>query len=297
LRVVIGGGRGFIGTHLARELRKRGHQVVLISRTATPSNLTWDEIKTKGVPQCDAVVQLSGENIMEKPWTDEQKKILLQSRVEPTKLLVEKIMASNQPPKVFLSASAIGIYPTQGQEVFAEDYAGPPAKSFGGEICTRWEEASQPLENTKTRRVITRIGLVLGHQGMLLNLRLPLGLAYVGRIGNGNQSFPWVHVDDLVNLMIFAIERDDVHGVIHGVAPQAITQAEFASTLMSVFRRPALPIPKFVVDFMFGERSCLLTEGQAVVPRLTEQYGYHFSYRDIHQALTNIRDTKPIADV
>jgi uncharacterized protein (TIGR01777 family) len=291
LRILIGGGSGFIGRHLERSLQNRGHAVTIISRQLGPNRITWSEIEQKGLPQCDVCIQMSGAGIVDKSWTEHRKSELINSRVHLTALLVKAIQRMPKPPAVFISGSAIGYYPTHAFETFDEDYRGPPAANFAGELCYKWEEASAVLvtQTPAVRRCVLRLGLVLGRDGGLWpKLRLPFGLAYVGPFGSGNQWFPWVHVDDVVNLVHWCIETPQTGGVYNAVAPGIITMAEFAAKVRTVFQRPTIPVPEFMVKLIFRERAFLILEGQKVLPKRTMNEGFIFSYPNIEATLKSL---------
>jgi uncharacterized protein (TIGR01777 family) len=266
----------------------RGYTVTIISRTPGPGRITWDDVESKGIPDVDVVIQVPGANIMDKAWTPERKKELLDSRVGTTAKLVKAMEQSAAPPKVFVSGSAVGIYPTSETEEFDETST-KVADNFAGELVRKWEEASQlpPALQDKTRRVVIRTGAVLASkEGMLQKMLTPFKLGLGGPFGSGNQYLPWIHIEDLVSLGEHAINKDNISGVLNGVAPDIVTNAQFAQELGRALHRPAIiPMPAFVIRFMFGERALLLLEGQKVIPKRTIASGFTWEYPTLKSAL------------
>jgi hypothetical protein len=288
LKVLIGGGTGFIGKHVSGILRNRGHQVTVLSRTSGPGRLTWRDLEKTDIGEFNATIQLSGAPILEKPWTEDRKKELLASRVDLTKLLVSKLENSDK-PHTFVQGSAIGFYPTTKTAQFDESYSGPPPNNFAGELVSKLEAASEPLtKNNNIRRVLVRTGIVLGRDGGAFSqLLLPLGLAYAGKMGSGNQYYPWIHIEDIAHLFAYCVEHN-VTGVVNGVAPHAVTNGEFASILGKVSGKFTVPAPEFVVKTMFKERAFMILEGSKILPTRTLESGFKFEYPTLESAIKEI---------
>eukprot|EP00026_Physarum_polycephalum_P011469 Phypoly_transcript_11699.p1 GENE.Phypoly_transcript_11699~~Phypoly_transcript_11699.p1 ORF type:complete len:312 (+),score=48.79 Phypoly_transcript_11699:186-1121(+) len=286
-RVLIGGGSGFVGQAVAAHLQHHGYSVSSISRDSSrPNSIDWNKVKSNGINGFDAVIQLSGANIIDKPWSEKRKQELLESRVGTTKTLVEAIQKSSDPPAVFISGSAVGIYPTSTNEEFTED-SKAVADNFAGKLVHEWEEASQPLEKSeKTRRVVTRFGVVVGNGGMIAKMYLPFRFWVGGKIGSGEQYMPWVHVKDVARLHQFVIEHPEVRGVLNATAPEIITNAQLTHTLGKVLQVPTIvPAPAIGIKTFFGERAFLLLEGQKVVPKRTLETGFSFEFPNLEGAL------------
>ncbi|XP_042219738.1 epimerase family protein SDR39U1-like isoform X3 [Homarus americanus] len=238
--VVVGGGTGFIGTALCNSLRHRGYDVLAVSRKPGPYRITWSDFSNKGLPDSTtAVVSLAGQNVLDpvRRWTEGFKQNVWASRVNTTKYLAEAIQHSSTKPKVFVSASGVGV--------------------------------------------------VLGRQGgMVQQLILPFYMGFGGPVGSGNQSMPWIHIQDIVGLFIHAIEKENVIGIVNGVAPQIITNREFATAFGKALRRPSfVPLPTFAVNLLFNEeRGKIMTEGQKVTPKKALETGYSFKYPNITSA-------------
>jgi len=292
LRVVVGGGTGFIGNHLCNKLVASGHSVTIISRTPGPGRVSWNQVNQGELPPCDAIVQLSGENIMQKTWTEARKKELLESRVGTTKILMKAISSLSNPPKIFVSGSAIGYYPTSSSEklTFDEYYEGAPANNFSGQLVSEWEkEVFAGKEQDSLRRVVIRTGIVLGKGGALEQMLLPFKLGLGGRMGSGKQYWPWIHIDDITGIFQHSLETEKVEGILNGTAPHYVTNEEFAKTLAKVLNRPAIiPMPDLVLKLLFRERAFLLSEGHVIVPQRTLQSGYKFMFDNLEAALGNL---------
>jgi len=290
--ILVGGGTGFIGSALTRSLAQQGKNITFISRTPGPHNITWKDIETQGIPyHVDAVVQLAGANILQKRWSEEVKKELWDSRIETTSSLVKAMSLSKNPPKVFICASAVGIYPTSETEEFDESSA-KVADNFAGKLVSAWEKSSElpPSLQDTTRRVVLRFGVVLGKNGgMLQQLLFPYRMCLGGPLGSGKQYMPWIHIKDLVALQEYAIKHENMSGVYNAVAPQIITNQEFSTALAHALNRPAiLRIPSFGIKKLFGESAYLVLEGQKVIPKRTLESGFEFKYPTINNALKEI---------
>ena len=275
MNVALTGGSGFIGSRLAERLRSDGHSVVLLSRGQTPD--------ARG---CDAVVHLAGEPVAQR-WTPEAKARIRSSRVEGTRRLVEELSKAAKKPVVMVSASAIGIYGSRGDEVLREDSA--PGKGFLEDVAMEWEREARAAEAVGIRVAQVRIGIVLGSGGALAKMLPPFRLGLGGRLGSGRQWMSWIHIDDLVEIILFAIRTEAVRGPVNGTAPSPVTNAEFTATLAKVLRRPAIfPVPLLALRAIFGEMSEILTASQRVVPDALLRAGFQFRYPQLEEALADV---------
>ncbi len=287
MKIVLAGGSGFIGGSLKKSLESKGISVTIISRTAGENCITWKQLKSDGLPRCDAVINLAGASVMGRSWSKRYKEEMLSSRVETSKALAEAIGAAARPPKVFINASAVGYYSPSLTESYSE--FGRPGKTFLGTLCQAWEAASLLPAKTKTRRVIIRIGVVLGNGGALARMRLPFKLGLGGAIGDGQQPFPWIHIEDLVGIFEHALTHEDLDGVLNAVAPAQVTNGEMTQALACALHRPAFfRVPAFALKLFLGERALLLLEGQKVLPQATLASGYRFRFPQLDKALQNI---------
>lgn len=296
MNIVISGSTGLIGTALVEALRAKGHEVVRLVRpgskapTDGTSSAPWDPaagvLDPSVVDGADAVVNLSGAGIGDRRWTDAYKRELLESRLGPTGLLAAAIAGAAQPPKVFLSGSAIGWYGARGAETLDEH--SNSGSGFLADICTQWEAAARPAIDAGVRTALLRTGIVLTPRGGALKKQLPLfRLGLGGKFGRGDQWQSWISLDDEIGAIEHLLTTD-VHGPVNLTAPQPVTNAEFTKVLGRVLKRPAfLPIPSFGPKAVLGSElaDALLFTGQKVLPTVLEASGYRFTHPTLESAL------------
>lgn len=257
--ILISGSSGLVGTALVSELERRGHRVTRLvrQRSADPSTVLWDpQAGTIALPpsaRFDAVVHLSGENIASGRWSAARKQRILASRVGTTTLLVEHLSSHVPPPKVFLSASAIGIYGDGGSAVLTE--SSPDGTGFLAEVCRQWEAAARPIAALGTRLAHARLGVVLSKDGGALSkMLLPFRLGLGGRVGTGRQFFSWITLRDTVEALVFIVEKDELDGPVNVTSPNPVTNEELTRALAETLHRPAvIPVPAFALRAVFGE--------------------------------------------
>lgn len=294
MQILMTGGTGFIGSRLLEELQTAGHELTVLVRDYAKARLvlgagpelvrSLDEIDQDR--QFDAVINLAGAGIAEKRWTTARKKLLLSSRLQTTKALVQLCQRLRQPPGLLLSASAVGFYGAHGSEPLTE--TSPVHDEYSHELCKRWEEEARKAESLGVRVCILRLGVVLGHGGGMLGRLLPMfRLALGGRIGDGEQMLSWVHRADVIRAMQFLLASETEYGVFNLTAPVAVTNREFTRELAAAVNRPAvLPLPAPMVQIMFGEMGDrLLLHGQNVRPARLQALGFEFKYPDLRAAL------------
>jgi uncharacterized protein (TIGR01777 family) len=296
MRVVIAGGSGFLGQKLATRLSSDGHHVQILTRrpAATPSQITWNPDGSAGelsqhLDDAGAVVNLAGENLAEGRWTPARKAQLHASRVLPTRTLVRAMAQCARPPRVFVSASAVGYYGARGDEPVPETT--PPGSDFLATICVDWEKEARAIEGRSTRLALVRSGIALaGDGGALAKMLLPFRLGLGATLGSGQQFFPWIHVDDWSALVVWMIENDRAAGAFNATAPVPVTNREFTHTLARVVKRPALfRAPAFAMRAVMGQMSEMLLNGQRAIPACAEQSGFHFVYRELEPALRSLQ--------
>ncbi|XP_030831872.1 epimerase family protein SDR39U1 [Strongylocentrotus purpuratus] len=292
--VLIGGGTGFIGTALRKQLEVKGHKALLVSRSPGKDRVTWDEVKNNGLPQCDAVVNLTGENILNpaKRWTEDFKQVVWKSRVETTATLAEAISKASSPPSVFVGMSGVGYYPSSATAEYTEESM-VEDQDYLGRLCVEWERSMGPVDGKEdgVRRAVVRTAVVLGKTGGAMSqMKWPFYFGVGGIIGSGQQYFPWIHIDDIAGIFVHAIENESISGVLNGIAPNPVTNHGFTKALGAAMWRPTLfPLPGFVVKGIFGdERAVMLLEGQKVLPKRTLESGFNFRYPDINSALKEV---------
>ena len=295
MKTLITGASGLIGSELAPLLRKQGHDVVSLTRSAArrPGEYHWDpargDVDPAALEGIDAVVHLAGESVAGR-WSDDKKRRIRDSRVQGTRLVSEAIAALDRPPAVLVCASGIGVYGDRGDDMVTEDDAA--GDSFLADVVRAWEAAADPARAAGIRVVHTRFGVVQSARGGALKTQLPLfKLGLGGPVGGGRQYVSWVALDDAVGAIAYALSRDDLAGPVNVTAPNPVTQAEYARTLGRVVRRPAvLPAPGFAVRAILGEFAGEVLDGQRVLPRRLTDSGYAFRYPQLEQALRHALD-------
>ncbi|MEQ2026744.1 TIGR01777 family oxidoreductase [Xenorhabdus szentirmaii] len=293
MRVLITGGTGLIGHHLTWQLLSISYTITILSRS--PQKVyslfsdrveCWTTLNDQhDLNGFDAVINLAGEPIADKRWTPKQKEKLCQSRWHLTEQLSKLIKASESPPSVFISGSAVGYYGDQGQSVVTEYDA--PHDEFTHQLCEHWEQLALQAASDKTRVCLLRTGLVLAHNGGALKKMLPLfrwGLG--GAIGNGKQYVPWIHIDDLVNGIYYLLVTPELSGPFNMTSPYPVHNDQFSNTLANVLHRPAwVRIPEFVLKIAMGEAAALVLAGQQAIPKKLEEAGFSFRYFQLDEAL------------
>jgi uncharacterized protein (TIGR01777 family) len=293
MNILITGGTGFIGTPLTKELINNGHSVSVTTRKQSDSKekLTWNPpslIPQDIISKFDGIINLAGEPIAPARWTEERKKRILSSRIDTTRALVESIKAADTKPKVLISASAIGYYGPHGDEEVSENT--PPASDFLADVCVKWEAEALKAYESGVRVVTVRIGGVLeADGGALPQMIIPFKFFAGGPIGSGKQWFSWIHRDDVVGIMRYALENEAVSGPVNAAAPNPVTNKEFSTALGKALNRPScLAVPGFMVELTLGELGAVLLTGQKVLPEKALETGYKFKYTDVDAALAAI---------
>ncbi|HEY9601728.1 MAG TPA: TIGR01777 family oxidoreductase, partial [Allocoleopsis sp.] len=254
----------------------------IVEYTPTESG-SWQ----KAIAGCDAVVNLAGEPIAESRWTPQQKQEILNSRQLGTQKIVEAIVQANPKPSVLINTSAIGYYGTSETALF--DETSPAGNDFLAEVCQAWEGEAQKVKDAGIRLVILRFGIVLGNGGALAKMIPAFKLFAGGPLGTGRQWFSWIHQDDLVDLILFALTRPDVEGVLNATAPNPVRMSEVSQAIGETLGRPSwFPVPSFVPELLLGEGSKVVLEGQQVLPKRTTSYGFEYHYPTVKQALAEI---------
>ena len=300
MRVLITGATGFIGSAVCDALLARGDEAVGLTRDperARHGNPTvtwhgWDPVSERPPPSAlegvDGVVNLIGEPIDQR-WTESAKRHIRDSRVRSTKNLVDAISAAEPRPKTLVSQSGVGYYGDRGEAVV--DESNGPGATFDAEVCVAWEAAAHEAEKVGVRVVVMRSGLVLDpDHGLLKQLLLPFKLGVGGPLAGGAQYMPWIHVDDEVRLMLWALDTDQASGTYNAAAPNPVTNREFSKALGRVLRRPAvLPVPKLALRARFGdELGEVVLGGQRTIPRRALDAGFGFRHPELEPALKDL---------
>jgi len=299
MRIVIAGGTGFLGRPLADVLSASGADVVVLTRRTTAAAarhrlIEWNPDGTavgawaESVNGAAAVINLAGESIAGSRWSAAHKQRILDSRVRATRSLVDAIRRADAPPPVFVSGSAVGYYGPCDDRLL--DESAQPGSDFLARVCVEWEKEAHAAED-RTRVVLIRTGLVLERDGGALpQMLLPFKLGAGGPVGSGRQYWPWIHRDDWISLVVWALRTPSIAGAVNATAPQPVTNREFARALGRALHRPSfMPAPAFALRLMLGEMAdALLLSGQRAIPAKAEREGFSFRHRRVEDALAAI---------
>lgn len=296
MHILITGGTGLIGRPLTARLLQAGHQISVVTRDVAAARRTlgekinlWSGLdQQRDLNGIDAVINLAGEPIAAKRWSEPQKQLLCDSRWQITMRLVELIKASSTPPAVLISGSATGFYGDTGDLVVTED--DPGHAEFTHELCARWEQLALNAQSDRTRVCLLRTGVVLaGKGGALEKMKLPFKLGIGGPLGNGKQYLPWIHLEDAVNGILWLLDHPALDGPFNLVAPYAVRNEQFAAALGEVMHRPAfMRTPATAIRLMMGESAVLVLGGQHVLPQRLEASGFRFRWYELDKALADV---------
>lgn len=298
-KIVLTGATGFLGKKIVRKLIDRGDEVCILTRSVenakkifprANSIIEWNPGSNSwysSLEGADAVINLAGENILARRWNEEHKRKILLSRVNSVQSLIHAIEHVKSRPKVFISASAVGYY---GNREEAVDENSNHGKDFMADVVTKWENETKKIDTLAVRRVNIRIGIVLDKKnGALARMILPFKFFIGGPLGSGVQWFPWVHVDDVVGIFLFALDNENVDGILNAVSPNPVRMNDFCKTLGMVMKRPSMfRVPEFVLIILLGEAAQVILSGAKVNPKRTEEFGYRFEYSELTEALKNL---------
>ncbi|WP_343620519.1 TIGR01777 family oxidoreductase [Acinetobacter proteolyticus] len=292
--VLITGASGFIGAHLLPFLLERQYQIIALTRQphrhSQHSALRWvNDLDQIEMQQIDYVINLAGENIGAKRWTEQRKQQLIHSRVAVTEQLYQWLEQRQIFPKCIISGSAIGYYGIDPQEQWKLicDENTPPQSIFMSELCQKWEQTALKFSQQNTK--IIRLGVVFGQGGILPQMLLPIRLNAVAKIGSGQQPVVWIHIQDVLNAIVFLLQSNHSQKAYNLVAPEHVNQQQFVETAAHILKRkPFIVMPKCVFRSILGEQSQLILNGQYVAPKALLEQGFQFQYPDLNVALTEI---------
>lgn len=300
MKILITGGTGFIGLKLINDLKQSGHEVIGLTRNLESaqkkdSDVIWVEWKShneiidfKPYGKIDAVINLVGENLANKRWNNEQKKVIYNSRVEATRSICRSIKESQGKVDIFVSTSAIGIYGNRRNEEIHERSL--IVDDFIGSLCKDWEEALTTNSDVYNRHVIIRVGLVVGKNGGMMEKLLPVfQLGVGGKLSHGNQFMSWIHLGDICRIFIKAIEDDSMQGVYNGTAPFPVSNKDFTNILAKTIRKPSFfSVPKFALKIVMGEMAEHVLSGARIIPKRLKEADFHFIYPTLETALKDV---------
>ena len=293
--ILVTGGSGFIGRHFCHAATLLGWELIVLSRNPAAAKIVLPESAqiVSNLDQIasdlaiDSIVNLAGEPLAEHRWTDQRKKQFYASRSGLTDSLYDFFCGRQSPPVTLISGSAIGYYGS-GSDPRHEGSAA--ADGFSHQLCDSWEKSATQFESLGTRVCKVRTGIVLGDQGALAKMLLPFNLGLGGRIGDGRQIMSWVHITDMVNILLHCITDQELSGPINATAPNPVDNKTFVQALGKILHRPTLiPMPGLMVKLLFGEMGVeLLLQGQCVIPKKLQQSGFEFKYPTLPQALEDL---------
>ncbi len=294
MNFLITGATGFIGSALCSRLLKDKHDIVVLSRHSDKIKLPVTGIsdleQLKSDVIFDVVINLAGEPIANKRWSDQQKQRIFSSRLDTTQKLITYFKTIEHKPELLISGSAIGYYGV-GETSDTVDETGSGDDSFSSQLCQQWEAAALQAQALGIRTCLLRTGIVLGKGGGALSKMLPpFKMCLGGRIGGGKQWMPWIHLDDLVGIILYCIDHDALKGAINGTSPNPVTNWVFTKTLGKTLKRPTiLPMPAVVVKLLMGQMGEeLLLSGKQILPTKILNAGYQFQYEKLEDALLDI---------
>jgi len=302
--VLLTGGTGMIGRTLCKRLQQKGYDVAILSRNVNKQSeiptYHWNpekgEIDLKAIEYADYIIHLAGENIGDKRWTAKRMQEIIDSRVKTAELIYTKIKEQNKRLKAFVSASAVGYYGTvTSNKVFTE--TDPSSDDFLGDTCKKWEQSANEFRKLDIRTVTIRTAVVLSKRGGALSRMTNLAkLGIYSALGNGKQYIPWIHIEDLCNIYIKAIEDDLMEGAYNAVAPDHKTNKEFTRTLAKVFGKPLwLPnVPAFIMRLFFSKMAGILLKGSRVSSEKIQNAGFNFQFRELNVALSDLLINKSL---
>jgi uncharacterized protein (TIGR01777 family) len=295
--ILITGATGLIGKQLTQELLNLGYHVSILSRTLKNIEgvkvYLWDESKNiidyDAFREIDTIIHLAGENLGRKKWTEKRKVELIHSRTRTTQLLYKAIIETNTPIKTFISASAVGYYGDQGDQVLTEDF--PAGGGFVAKCCQLWEQEVDKGLALNIRIVKLRIGFLLSkHGGALPSLEKPIKLFAGAPLGSGKQWVPWIHSNDLIAILIFALTNEHLHSAYNACAPSPVTNKMLTKEIAKQLHRPVWPIhvPENALKLLLGEMSVLLLMSSNTSSQKLLNAGFEFKYTNLNDALKNI---------
>ena len=294
-KVLITGGSGLIGRRLSFLLKSRGYEVRILSRSNNPKNsyktFLWNisekTINDSAFEDLNHIIHLAGAGIADKRWSEKRKKKIIASRVASTNLLYNTVKRLKTPLDSFISASATGYYGAITSETIFEE-KDKPAKDFLGKVCSLWEDSIFQFNEIKIRTVALRTGIVLSKDGgALKKMKTPI----ITSLGNGKQYMPWIHIDDLCELYIKAIEDQEFKGAFNAVSSEHISNLSFSKKVSKIFNHPFLAVgtPSFILQIVFGEMSTIILNGSRISANKIKQAGFKFKFENLEKALKNLR--------
>jgi len=296
--VLISGGTGLIGSLLSKKLIQKGYEVTHLSRSKAENSkfktYLWDYqtnyIDPEAIRNTDYIIHLAGAGVVDKKWTENQKQIIIDSRVKTSTLILNEVRKQNKFIKAYITASGVGYYGAINSEKIAieED---ENHNDFLGKVCLQWEQSAEPFKERGIRTVALRTGMVLSKNGGALAKLLPsFNLGLGSAIGSGKQYVPWIHIDDLCTMFLKAIEDEKLEGAYNAVAPEHVTNSIFSKTIAKILKKPFWfpKVPGFILKLVLGDMSVILLKGMRVSSKRIVDSGFIFSYPTLNKALIHL---------
>lgn len=299
MKILITGATGFVGSQIVKKLIQKNHEILILTRNtknameifdnkvqAIEWNNYYQVLDLSSYGTIDGVINLMGENLGDKRWTNEQKKEIYNSRVDATSTLIKMIAKLNSKPEVFISTSAVGYY---GDSMESKTEKSAPGNDFLSKVCKAWEELVTLNQDKYTRFAIIRPGMVLGKGGALEKMLKPFRLGLGGKLGSGNQIISWIHVEDLANMYIQVLEDPKLSGIFNATAKYSVSNNTFTQTLGKILRKKThFSVPGFVLTMAMGEMSALVLNSSKVVPENFIKADFHYLYPTLEIALKDV---------
>ncbi|WP_087975136.1 TIGR01777 family oxidoreductase [Oceanobacillus rekensis] len=295
MNFLISGGTGFVGNNLTKSLQSKGHHIFILTRTpdkhTNKDGMTYInyDYPVCELPVIEGVINLAGESLFGY-WSSKKKENIINSRLETTNQVIQLIKDMKIKPNVFISGSAIGYYGTSEDLIFTEATT-QAGKDFLAEVTVKWEESAKLAETLGVRTVYARFGIILGNEGSLPLMSLPVNMFAGGKIGNGEQWMSWIHIDDAVNLLEYCLSHPSIDGIVNFTAPNPKRNKDFMKILAKSLKRPYwFRTPSTLLDATIGEMGQLITKGQYVLPKKALDQGFKFTYPILEDALKNMKE-------
>lgn len=291
MKILLTGGTGFIGNYLNNNFIKDGHDVTVVTRNKINTShncITWEELASS-IEKFDVIINLAGENISSRRWSNKQKNKILQSRITTTEQIISYIKYAKTKPTLFINGSAIGIYGTSETEIFDEE-SYTQTNDFLAYTVSKWEDTAIKANDYGVRTAFARFGVVIDPSGgALKKMLLPYYFYVGGKIGSGNQILSWITLPDIYRLMLFIIENPSIKGAVNFTAPNPVTMNEMSKLLAKTLNKPNFfPVPTIIISSIFGEMSMVLLEGQNVIPKKALHSHFTFKYPTLEKALHDL---------
>lgn len=290
MNILLFGGTGFVGKHFVTTCKQKFKHIYIVSRSPETyqncEKITYIpyNVQASTLPPIDVVINLAGESLFGY-WTKRKKEAILKSRISTTKKSVQLIQEMKQKPKVFINSSAVGFYGTSKENIFTENTI-TPGDDYLSFVVKKWEDTAKEVEAYDVRTVYARFGIILGKEGSLPLMSLPVKMFAGGKIGSGNQWVSWIDIDDCIALLLHCIEKEDAQGPINFTAPYPVRNKDLMKAISKTLRRPYyFHVPTFLLRIILGEMNELITKGQYVLPKKAKKLDYIFKYPKIEKSL------------